>query len=84
MKQPLLEKNITMQYDDAALAAIAEDSYGKPYGARDIRRVIRQTVEDQVASLIIAQYRRDSDAAGFCKGRQGRRFLSVSESEIAI
>ena len=55
MKQPLLEKNITMQYDDAALAAIAEDSYGKPYGARDIRRVIRQTVEDQVASLIIAQ-----------------------------
>ena len=54
MKQPLLEKNITMQYDDAALAAIAEDSYGKPYGARDIRRVIRQTVEDQVASLIIA------------------------------
>ena len=54
MKQPLLEKNITMQYDDAALAAIAEDSYGKPYGARDICRVIRQTVEDQVASLIIA------------------------------
>ena len=54
MKQPLLEKNITMQYDDAALAAIAEDSYGKPYGARDIRRAIRQTVEDQVASLIIA------------------------------
>ena len=46
MKQPLLEKNITMQYDDAALAAIAEDSYGKPYGARDIRRAIRQTVED--------------------------------------
>ena len=54
MKQPLLEKNMTMQYDDAALAAIAEDSYGKPYGARDIRRAIRQTVEDQVASLIIA------------------------------
>ena len=54
MKQPLLEKNITMQYDEAALAAIAEDSYGKPYGARDIRRAIRQTVEDQVASLIIA------------------------------
>ena len=54
MKQPLLEKNITMQYDDAALVAIAEDSYGKPYGARDIRRAIRQTVEDQVASLIIA------------------------------
>lgn len=54
MKQPLAEKNITLQYDDAALIAIAEEAYGKPYGARDIRRVIRQTVEDQVASLIIA------------------------------
>lgn len=54
MKEPLAEKNITVQYDDAALAAIAEEAYGKPYGARDIRRVIRQKVEDQVASLIIA------------------------------
>ena len=54
MKQPLAEKNITLQYDVAALAAIAEEAYGKPYGARDIRRVIRQIVEDQIASLIIA------------------------------
>ena len=54
MKQPLAEKNITLQYDATALAAIAEEAYGKPYGARDIRRVIRQIVEDQIASLIIA------------------------------
>lgn len=54
MKQPLAEKNITLQYDAAALVAIAEEAYGKPYGARDIRRVIRQIVEDQIASLIIA------------------------------
>ena len=54
MKQPLAEKSITLQYDDAALAVIAEEAYGKPYGARDIRRVIRQIVEDQIASLIIA------------------------------
>lgn len=57
MKQPLAEKNITLQYDAAALAAIAEEAYGKPYGARDIRRVIRQIVEDQIASLIIAHSR---------------------------
>lgn len=54
MKEPLAEKDITVQYDDAALAAIAEEAFGKPYGARDIRRAIRQKVEDQVASLIIA------------------------------
>lgn len=54
MKEPLAEKNMSVQYDDAALTAIAEEAFGKPYGARDIRRVIRQYVEDQIAALIIA------------------------------
>ncbi len=54
MKEPLAEKDLRLCYDDAALQAIAKKSYGKPYGARDIRRIIRQEVEDKIASLIIA------------------------------
>ena len=46
MKAPLEEKEIQLQYDEAALQAIAKKAYGKRYGARDIRRVIRQYVED--------------------------------------
>lgn len=53
MKEPLSEKDITLSYTDDALALIAEKSYGKPYGARDIRRVIRQEIEDKVAEIII-------------------------------
>lgn len=53
MKEPLAEKNITITYDQQALDLIAEKSYGKPYGARDIRRVIRQDIEDKVAEIII-------------------------------
>ncbi|MBP3249187.1 MAG: ATP-dependent Clp protease ATP-binding subunit [Ruminococcus sp.] len=53
MKEPLSEKNISLEYDQPALDLIAEKSYGKPYGARDIRRVIRQEVEDKVAEIII-------------------------------
>ena len=53
MKEPLAEKNISLEYDQPALDLIAEKSYGKPYGARDIRRVIRQEVEDKVAEIII-------------------------------
>ena len=53
MKEPLAEKNITITYDQPALDLIAEKSFGKPYGARDIRRVIRQDIEDKVAELII-------------------------------
>ncbi|MBR0142148.1 MAG: ATP-dependent Clp protease ATP-binding subunit, partial [Ruminococcus sp.] len=54
MKEPLSEKDITISYDDSALKLIAEKSYGKPYGARDIRRVIRQEVEDKIAEIIIS------------------------------
>lgn len=53
MKEPLSEKNITLSYDDAALEIIAKKAYGKPYGARDIRRVIRQEIEDKIANIII-------------------------------
>lgn len=53
MKEPLSEKNIILTYTDEALALIAEKAYGKPYGARDIRRVIRQEVEDKIAGIII-------------------------------
>lgn len=53
MKEPLAEKNIELVYDRQALELIAKKSYGKPYGARDIRRVIRQEVEDKVAEIII-------------------------------
>ena len=53
MKEPLSEKNIIFKYDSSALSAIAEKSFGKSYGARDIRRVIRQEIENKVADIII-------------------------------
>ncbi len=53
MKEPLGEKNIIFKYDDKCLEVIAEKSFGKPYGARDIRRVIRQDIENKIADIII-------------------------------
>ncbi len=53
MKEPLEEKSISLTYSREALELIAEKSFGKTYGARDIRRVIRQDVEDRVAEIII-------------------------------
>lgn len=55
MREPLAEKEIKLRCDECALAAIAEKSYGKPYGARDIRRVIRQDIENKIAEIIIEQ-----------------------------
>lgn len=53
MKSPLEEKHISMRYTDEALKAIAHKAYGKKLGARDIRRVIRNEVEDKIAELLI-------------------------------
>ena len=53
MKEPLAEKNIIFKYDQAALELVAEKSFGKSYGARDIRRVIRQDIENKIADIII-------------------------------
>lgn len=53
MKSPLEEKHISLRYTDEALKTIAHKAYGQKLGARDIRRVIRNEVEDKVAELLI-------------------------------
>lgn len=51
--EALAEQNYTLDWDDAALAWIAKESHGHKYGARDIRRVLRDNVDDKIAALII-------------------------------
>lgn len=53
MKSPLEEKHIRLRYTDEALKTIAHKAYGQKLGARDIRRVIRNEVEDKIAELLI-------------------------------
>lgn len=53
MKSPLEEKHISLRYTDEALKIIAHKAYGQKLGARDIRRVIRNDVEDKIAELLI-------------------------------
>ncbi len=58
MREPLAEKGIGLGYERAALEKIAAEAFGKRYGAREIRRVIREHVEDVIASAIIDEGRR--------------------------
>uniref|UniRef100_UPI003FD728D0 AAA family ATPase n=1 Tax=Ruminococcus bicirculans (ex Wegman et al. 2014) TaxID=1160721 RepID=UPI003FD728D0 len=53
MKSPLEEKHISLRYTDEVLKTIAHKAYGQKLGARDIRRVIRNEVEDKIAELLI-------------------------------
>ncbi len=53
LREPLSEKGISLSYDSTALGAIAEKSFGKKGGARDLVRVIRKDIEDRVCELMV-------------------------------
>ncbi|MDE6148735.1 MAG: ATP-dependent Clp protease ATP-binding subunit, partial [Ruminococcus sp.] len=53
MKEPLIEKGIKLSYDDSALKLIAHKAFNKKLGARDIRHVIRNEIEDKIAEILI-------------------------------
>ena len=49
----LSERGILLDWDDAALEYIAKKAHGHRYGARDIRHVLRDEVEDRIAGMIV-------------------------------
>ncbi len=53
MNEPLLEKGIKLVFDENACKLCAKKACGKKLGARDIRRVIREEIEELVADVII-------------------------------
>ncbi len=54
MKESLAEKAIDLTWDEKVPEVIASKAYSKKSGARDIRRVLRDNVEDKVAEEIIS------------------------------
>lgn len=53
LKESLEEKSIRLEYKPEALGVIAEKAFGNKSGARDLRRVIRKDIEDDICSVII-------------------------------
>ncbi len=49
----LVEKGIELTWDQSVLSEIIETGYDPVYGARELRRVIQDYVEDKIAQLII-------------------------------
>ncbi len=53
MKEPMSEKGIKFVYDEKACELCAKKAFGHSLGARDLRRVIREEVQDKIADVII-------------------------------
>ena len=54
MQEVLKRKGITLTYKEGVAEKIAQDTYSEKYGARNMRRYIEKTIEDEIAELIIA------------------------------
>lgn len=53
MKEPLLEKNITLNVSDEAYELVAKKASGGKFGGRDVRKVVRKDIKDKVANIIV-------------------------------
>lgn len=53
MKEPLLEKNITLNVSNEAYELVAKKASGVKFGGRDVRKVVRKDIEDKVANIIV-------------------------------
>lgn len=53
MREPLKEKAVGLNVSGEVYSYAAKKAFGGKYGGRDIRRVIRDCIEDAVATLIV-------------------------------
>ncbi|MCL2518278.1 MAG: ATP-dependent Clp protease ATP-binding subunit [Oscillospiraceae bacterium] len=56
LKKTLAEKDIAVTVTDPAIDFIAEKSFSRKYGARNMRRFIQTNVEDEIANRVINNY----------------------------
>jgi ATP-dependent Clp protease ATP-binding subunit ClpA len=81
MREPLREKNIELNVDISVYDYIAKKAYGGKFGGRDIRRVIRKELEDEIAVLIIENG--EAEIGGINLTSDGER-LYVTQIQVVI
>ena len=57
----LVERNIELEVTDAAKEALAEEGYSDEYGARPLRRVIQNRIEDALSDAMLEGRFADGD-----------------------
>ncbi|MBM3231312.1 ATP-dependent Clp protease ATP-binding subunit [Candidatus Peregrinibacteria bacterium] len=89
----LREKGFELDVDQKALYYLAEQGFDPQYGARPVRRVIQEKIEDEIAEHIlkgifnegdtIRVLKKNKDALEFLHGQKGRKIVAEAEIEEA-
>jgi ATP-dependent Clp protease ATP-binding subunit ClpB len=54
LRERLAERELTIEFTDAAIAEIAAEGYDPMYGARPLKRIIQQRIENPLATRMLA------------------------------
>ncbi|MBR5219370.1 MAG: ATP-dependent Clp protease ATP-binding subunit, partial [Clostridia bacterium] len=72
------DRDIALIYTADAVRVIAQESFSKKYGARNMRRYIQTHVEDAIANTLIAGYRDNVTAITlYTEEENGKEVLRV-------
>jgi ATP-dependent Clp protease ATP-binding subunit ClpA len=63
LKSALSARGIKFEYTDAVCAYVAEKSFSRKFGARNMRRFIQTNIEDRLANAIIFENKAPIEAA---------------------
>ncbi|MCZ2288365.1 MAG: ATP-dependent Clp protease ATP-binding subunit [Anaerolineales bacterium] len=79
----LTEHNLTLTATPEALSALADQGFDPEFGARPLRRVIQQRVEDPLSDKLLSGVFADGDAITVSVGEDGEIVLAKTEEKLA-
>ncbi len=79
----LTEHNLTLTATPEALSALADQGFDPEFGARPLRRVIQQRVEDPLSDKLLSGVFADGDTIMVSVGEDGEIVLAKTEEKLA-
>ena len=61
LRKRLADRDLSLEFSDAALTELAKDGYDPEYGARPLRRTIQNKIEDPLADALLSGQYQDGD-----------------------
>ena len=61
LRKRLADRDLSLEFSDAALSELAKDGYDPEYGARPLRRAIQTKIEDPLADALLSGQYQDGD-----------------------
>jgi ATP-dependent Clp protease ATP-binding subunit ClpB len=88
LQKRLMDRKITLEFDDKAKKWLAEAGYDPIYGARPLKRVIQRNLENPMASMILSNEIRDGQKVEVSASKSGlvidgHEFQGEAESGVS-